>query len=204
MNRLATLLVLTLFAGACTEAGPIEANPDTPALAVLADGGPSFSPWSPAAAVGSPITTPNYWEACPFIAKDGLNLFFRKEINHPPFGWRWEIFVSHRETVEDPWGDPVNLGANINPGPSHQRCSLRHDRWALALLRERPYGPGLVRWLQPLRLDPAHHGRCMVDSREPGTRHQLVHVRRPAVPVPGPHHRLLLDQSGMVRGWRLL
>jgi len=124
MNRLATLLVLTLAVAACTEAGPFEANPEAPALAVLADGGPRFSPWSPAAAVGSPITTPNYWEACPFIAKDGLNLFFRKEIYHSPFGWRWEIFVSHRETVEDPWGDPVNLGANINPGPSHQLCSF--------------------------------------------------------------------------------
>lgn len=90
----------------------------------VVDAGPHFSSWSPATNVGPPITTDAEWEGCPFISKDGLDLFFRKELLVPDVGWRWDILVSHRESADEAWGTPVNLGPEVNTGPSNELCSF--------------------------------------------------------------------------------
>lgn len=122
MKRLGLLLILVLAVGACSDVGPTEANPETPSFAKVADGGPNFSPWSAAEVIGPPISTPTGWEACPFISKDGLDLFHRRWVNYGS-GWNWDIFVSHRDSPGDPWGDPVNLGPEVNT-PAHELCSF--------------------------------------------------------------------------------
>ncbi len=103
------------------------------ALALLAvilfaaqDSGPNFSPWSQAVAVGPPITSTGNYEACPFISKNGLDLYFRTLVLVPGTTntWKYDIFVSHRDTVEDPWEDPINLGPNINTDNGSELCSF--------------------------------------------------------------------------------
>lgn len=90
------------------------------------DPGPRFSAWGTATPLGAPFTTVGQQQACPFISKDDLNLYFRARV-HPtsnPAGWTWDIFVSRRESVDDPWGTPVNLGPNINTPTSNELCSF--------------------------------------------------------------------------------
>lgn len=87
------------------------------------DNGPNFSPWSLAVDVGPPISTDLTWEGCPFISKNGLDLYHRRWTGSPPAGNRWDIFVSHRDSVDDPWGPPINLGPNINTSAS-ELCSF--------------------------------------------------------------------------------
>lgn len=87
------------------------------------DNGPNFSPWSPAVAVSPPIRIDWYWQGCPFISKSGLDLYFRKDIYYSGGGWSWDIYVSHRNSVDDPWQDPIHLGPNINTF-KHELCSF--------------------------------------------------------------------------------
>jgi len=125
MKQLAAGLLIALLTVACTDVGPTQVGPEPAALAAVVDAGPQFSSWSPATNVGSPINTDAEWEGCPFISKDGLDLFFRKELYVPEVGgWRFDIFVSHRESADDAWGTPVNLGPEVNTGPSNELCSF--------------------------------------------------------------------------------
>jgi hypothetical protein len=87
--------------------------------------GPRFSEWGQAMPLGPPFTDVGQQQGCPFISKDDLNLYFRARV-HPPgsTAWTWDIFVSHRESVNDPWGTPVNLGDKINTPTSNELCSF--------------------------------------------------------------------------------
>ena len=75
------------------------------------DSGPNFSDWDQAVAVGPPINDTLVDDGCPFISKSGLDLYFRAWVSSAK---KYDIFVSHRDTVEDPWETPINLGDNIN------------------------------------------------------------------------------------------
>jgi hypothetical protein len=117
MKRLGLYLPFFLALGACIDAGPTEANPETPSFAKVVDEGPMFSDWSVGTAVGPPVTSDDAWQACPFISKDGLELYHRRFVDAPsgdPDDMHWDIFVSQRETVDSPWETPVDLGPNIN------------------------------------------------------------------------------------------
>lgn len=107
--------------------------------------GPRFSAWGTATPLGAPFTALGQQQGCPFIAKDDLNLYFRARV-HPvsnPTGWTWDIFVSHRESVDDSWGTPVNLGSNINTDTSNELCSfVTIDGHWIYYVSNRPGGYG--------------------------------------------------------------
>jgi hypothetical protein len=89
------------------------------------DTGPRFGAWSTAVPLGPPIADVGDDEACPFIAKDNLNLYFRSWSQLPETGaaWSYNIFVSHRDSEDAPWGDPVSLGSVINTS-RNEVCSF--------------------------------------------------------------------------------
>jgi hypothetical protein len=68
-------------------------------------------PWEEPAKLGAPVNS-HLFESCPDVSADGLALFF--------MCMRWgglgqfDIFVTTRPTIHDPWGPAVNLGPNIN------------------------------------------------------------------------------------------
>jgi hypothetical protein len=117
--------------------------------------GPRFSDWGPATPLGAPFTGVGQQQGCPFISKDDLNLYFRARVlKAGTLNRDWDIFVSHRESVDDAWGTPVNLGSEINPttpmgsnatGPvySSELCSfLTIDGHWLYFVSNRPGGYG--------------------------------------------------------------
>ena len=75
------------------------------------DDPPQYSEWSTPANLGTVVNT-SAVETDPFLSKDGLSLYFSSQ---RPGGYGgYDIWVSQRATVDDPWGPPQNLGPNIN------------------------------------------------------------------------------------------
>jgi len=75
--------------------------------------------------VGPPISSP-YGEGVSCITADGLEMYLT--INRKPGGLGiWDIWVSKRETVNDDWGEPENLGAPINTSQSDSNAHLLPD-----------------------------------------------------------------------------
>lgn len=69
--------------------------------------------WSPPERVPPPISSA-FFDITPTITLDGLALYFGS--NRPgPFSPPWpDLWVSHRASVNQPWGEVVHLGSGIN------------------------------------------------------------------------------------------
>jgi hypothetical protein len=74
--------------------------------------------------VGPVINNADDVQECDF-SHDGLELYFSA---HRPgeYGKR-DIYVSRRETINDPWQEPVNLGPNVNSSGSEVEPSISGD-----------------------------------------------------------------------------
>jgi Tol biopolymer transport system component len=60
-----------------------------------------------------------FQDGCPALSRDGLKLFMAS--NRPGGAGGLDIWVSSRESTEEPWGAPANLGGPINT-PSDEFC----------------------------------------------------------------------------------
>jgi Tol biopolymer transport system component len=100
--------------------GMKEINRIVPALVLVAMPviGQNNSSWSEAANLGPVINSPST-DGCPFIAKSGLSLYFAS--NRPGGFGGMDIYVSQRDSLEDAWEAPVNLGPEVN-GPGNEIC----------------------------------------------------------------------------------
>lgn len=72
-----------------------------------------FSEWSTPENVG-PVVNSERGDGGPFLSTDGLHLFFMSNRGTTVFNSPSDIYVSHRETRDAPWGEPVSLGPDIN------------------------------------------------------------------------------------------
>jgi hypothetical protein len=98
----------------------------------LADG--SFGP---TALVGELNSAGN--DIQPNVSKDGRELVFSSNNPYPGAQGGQDLYVSMRESIDDPWSAPVNLGAAVNTGAAETRPSLSWN--AQALLFGRAPGP---------------------------------------------------------------
>jgi WD40-like Beta Propeller Repeat len=85
--------------------------------------GMNFDDWQPAVSVESlPGTNPNFkssQDGCPAPSPDGLSIYMAS--NRPGGLGGLDIWVSHRDSADDPWGEPENVGAPINT-PADEFC----------------------------------------------------------------------------------
>lgn len=84
-----------------------------------------FSDWSTATSIGMAgpgahdgFNTPDL-EGCPFISRDGKKFFIASD--RPGGEGSIDIWVSSRDHVDDPWGEPVNVGPPVN-SPAADFC----------------------------------------------------------------------------------
>src|SRR5258708_3926769 len=71
-----------------------------------------FSAWSEPVNLGPAINT-SFDENESSISTDGLSLYFTS--NRPGgFGQSFDMYVSQRASLNDPWGPPRNLGLLLN------------------------------------------------------------------------------------------
>jgi hypothetical protein len=112
-------------------------------VASKADDPPRYSDWSAPINLGPPVNSSD-GEAEAFLSKDGRSLFFAsrpRTAASPRQGeGGWDIFVSQRATVEDPWGEPQNLGPTINTDADEQTPALSLDGHLLFFARKGPNG----------------------------------------------------------------
>jgi hypothetical protein len=126
------------------------------AIALLAVLGPGagaqqFGPWS--APVNLNATTLSDGTACPAvvnsasddshpaISKDGLSLFF-SSLNRPGGLGEYDLWVTERDSLEDCWQAPVNLGPSVNSAFRDFAPNLSTDGHWLFFQSGRPGGCG--------------------------------------------------------------
>ncbi|MCL5280450.1 MAG: hypothetical protein M1376_11145 [Planctomycetes bacterium] len=69
--------------------------------------------WNDPVSLGPTVNT-QYWDMFPTVSPDGLMLLFWSD---RPGGYGgFDIWVSTRASIADPWGPPVNLGPKVNSG----------------------------------------------------------------------------------------
>lgn len=105
----------------------------------------SFSAWSPAVNVEAlPGTNPNFntasLDGCPFVSRDGKTFFMAS--TRPGGVGGIDIWISRRQSVGDPWGEPVNAGEPVNSTANDFCPTLDRDGHTFYFVSNRPGGFG--------------------------------------------------------------
>jgi hypothetical protein len=98
-----------------------------------------FSDWSPPENLGAPVNSA-FIENAAEISKDGLSLYFGS--NRPGGQGSQDLWVSQRDDLDAPWGQPINLGAIINSSFIDAGPHLSRDGHFLFFNSNRPGGSG--------------------------------------------------------------
>jgi hypothetical protein len=120
-------------------------------------------PWDPPVNLG-PMVSSSYTDDTPSISYDGLTLYFS---SFRPGGLdSMDLWIATRQTTDDQWGAPVNLGPTINSLSFDWSPSISADGLLLVFSSKRPDGVGkgdlwMTRrstiddpWPEPVNLGP--------------------------------------------------
>jgi len=80
--------------------------------------------WSQAVNLG-PIINSSARDAGPDISSDGLSLYFNS--NRAGGYGNYDLYVTTRKTLLDPWGEPVNLGPGLNTSADEISSTISAD-----------------------------------------------------------------------------
>jgi WD40-like Beta Propeller Repeat len=109
---------------------------------------PQFSGWSAPTNLDLVQVNSAFNDQAPAVSKDGLSLYFQSDRPDPTAFGAMDLWVSRRDSVDEPWGPPENLGGAINSSSFESRPSLSRDGHWLFFSSNRPGGhsPGLDIW----------------------------------------------------------
>ncbi len=93
--------------------------------------------WSEPVNLGSRINT-DAWDAAPNISPDGLSLIFASD--RPGGLGEADTYVTTRASADEPWGEPVNLGASVNSAGFEDGSQITGGGLTLYLTSDRPGG----------------------------------------------------------------
>ena len=121
-------------------------------------------PWGEPVNLGAVVNSSED-ENLPFVSADGLSLFFRSE---RPGGYgSGDIWVTRRATINDPWGEPVNLGPTVNSSGTDGGPSISADGFTFYFYSDRPGGfGGTDLWQAPIIPIVDFNGDGIVDSAD--------------------------------------
>ena len=95
--------------------------------------------WGPPVNLGPPVNT-SAFEGGTSISANGLELYFTS--NRAGGSGAWDLWVTTRATIDDPWVTPVNLGPTVNSSADELCPSISSDGLALYFHSDRPGGYG--------------------------------------------------------------
>jgi Tol biopolymer transport system component len=84
--------------------------------------------WSEPVNLG-PILNSSARDAGPEISSDGLSLYFNS--NRPGGSGNYDLYVTTRQNISEPWGSPVNLGPSVNTTADEISSSISADGLSL-------------------------------------------------------------------------
>ena len=87
------------------------------------------APWGEPVNMGTPINSTDL-DMSPAISGDGLTLVFNSRNRAGGLG-SWDLWMSTRSGLQDPWGQPVNLGSGVNSGNWEGEGGLSADGLAV-------------------------------------------------------------------------
>lgn len=133
--RLPRLLPLLIAALACAPDGDPTTAPggrstEGPSLARM-----EYSEWSEPVNLG-PVVNSAALDLAPELSNDGLSLYFGSA-RAGGLGGN-DLWVSHRASIDDPWGAPVNLGPVVNSTSNEAGANLSRDGHWLIFTSTRP------------------------------------------------------------------
>ncbi|MFC1636284.1 protein kinase [Planctomycetota bacterium] len=121
-------------------------------------------PWDPLGILGPTINSP-YTDDTPSISDDGLTLYFSSL--RPGGHDNMDLWKATRQTTDDEWAAPVNLGPTINSSAFDWSPTISADGLLLVFCSDRPGGIGKATdlwmtrrsttddpWLEPVNLGP--------------------------------------------------
>jgi WD40 repeat protein len=132
-----------------------------------------FGTWSAAMRIeaalpgADPSFNTTFLDGCPVSSRDGKTFFLAS--NRPGGVGGIDIWVSRRESVDDPWGAPVNVGEPINSA-SNDFCPMpARDGHEFFFVSNRPGGCGgddiyVTRFRDDGTIDPPENLGCDVNS----------------------------------------
>ena len=83
------------------------------------------------------LSTPQFFDARPSVRFDGLELFMFSNRSGQS-----DLWSSTRESTDDPWSEPTNLGAVVNSSSNEQQPYILADRRTLMFVSNRTGGCG--------------------------------------------------------------
>src|SRR6266850_6361061 len=98
-----------------------------------------YSDWSAPINLG-PVINSAFSDQGPAISKNGLSLYFTS--NRPGGLGGFDMYVSQRASVHEPWGSPVNLGPTVNTTSDEGNPAFSRDGHFLFFQSRRPGGFG--------------------------------------------------------------
>jgi len=102
--------------------------------------GPRYSDWTAPVNLG-PVINSAFSDQGPAISKDGLSLYFTS--NRPGgLGGPFDMYVSQRASVDDPWSAPMDLGPTVNSAFDEGNPAFSRDGHFLFFQSKRPGGFG--------------------------------------------------------------
>ena len=121
--------------------------------------------WAAPVNLGSPVNI-GWMEMIGSISSNGLQLYFHTWEDRPGGYGDRDIWVASKETTEDSWGEPTNLGSPINSSFYDGAPNITPDGLELYFGSSRPGGYGSTdiwvsrratindSWAEPINLDP--------------------------------------------------
>jgi hypothetical protein len=100
---------------------------------------PDYSDWTAPVNIGAPVNSP-FTDAGAAISKDRLSLYFHSE--RPGGLGSTDLWVSQRDSDDQPWGPPVPLGGVVNTPFAEAVPALSRDEHWLFFGSDRPGGLG--------------------------------------------------------------
>jgi WD40-like Beta Propeller Repeat len=100
-----------------------------------------YSDWSAPVNLG-PVINSAFNDQQPAISKNGLSLYFASA--RPGGLGGFDIYVSQRASVDDPWGSPANLGPTVNTASNEGNPAFSRDEHLMFFQSDRPGGLGLI------------------------------------------------------------
>jgi hypothetical protein len=170
-SRRLALAALAAAALGCTANDGVAPRPESAEIGVRAQLGP-FAAWTQAVRIEDAwpgadrnFNTP-YTDGCPASSRDGKTFFMAST---RPGSRGIDIWVSRRASVDDPWGEPANVGEPINSA-SNDFCPMpARDGHEFFFVSNRPGGCGgddiyVTRFRDDGTIDEPENLGCDVNS----------------------------------------
>ena len=96
-------------------------------------------PWGKPSNLGLPVNS-SFTDGVDCLSADGLEMYL--DSNRAGGSGSWDIWVTTRQTKNDPWGEPLNLGPTVNSSTVDCAAIITTDGLLLFFQSNRPGGSG--------------------------------------------------------------